>query len=113
MLNIYSNAFTEKFDIVVSNPPYVLESDKKQMDANVLKYEPHLALFVNDDEALLFYNAIAPLAYQILNENGKLYFEIHEGKGEQVRDLLLKTGFTSVSIVKDFYDKDRFVLGQK
>ena len=113
VLNVSSNAFTEKFDIVVSNPPYVLESDKKQMDANVLKYEPHLALFVNDDEALLFYNAIAPLAYQILNENGKLYFEIHEGKGEQVRDLLLKTGFTSVSIVKDFYDKDRFVLGQK
>lgn len=97
------------FDLIVSNPPYVLESDKKLMRANVLKHEPHTALFVADEEALLFYRAIADFAQTHLNKGGKLFFEIHESKGEEVVQMLQKKGFSKLELRKDMQGKDRML----
>ncbi len=101
----------EQVDLIISNPPYVLESDKQNMSPNVLNHEPHLALFVPDEDALKFYKAIAERAAQILKKGGKLYFEIHEEKGKEVAALLVENGFSEVRILKDMYEKDRFVSG--
>ena len=105
--------FPNNADIIVSNPPYVLESDKKDMLANVLQYEPHLALFVEDENAIIFYKKIGDLAFELLNAGGKLYFEIHENKALEVQEYLQSIGFTYVQIKKDIYEKDRFVLALK
>jgi release factor glutamine methyltransferase len=93
----------------VSNPPYVLESDKKLMANNVLNNEPHLALFVPDDNALLFYEAIINIAVEKLHYNGLLYFEIHETKGEEIINILINKGFTSIELRKDLQGKDRMI----
>ncbi len=95
------------YDIIVSNPPYVTESDKKQMHKNVLDYEPWQALFVADDKALIFYSKIADLAWQHLNKGGKLYFEINENYGEATKEMLIHRGFSEVEILKDLFGKDR------
>jgi release factor glutamine methyltransferase len=113
VLNSQSSDFPFKADIIVSNPPYVLESDKKDMSANVLQYEPQLALFVDDDNAIVFYKKIADIAFELLNDGAKLYFEIHENKGKEVCDYLVAKGFTQVMVIKDFYDKERFVAATK
>jgi len=97
------------YDVIVSNPPYVLESDKEKMSANVLENEPHLALFVPDINALVFYEAIAEIASQKLNNNGLLYFEIHELKGDETVHMLETKGFTNIEIRKDMQGKDRMV----
>ena len=102
-------ALQQTFDVIVSNPPYVLESDKKLMHTNVLKHEPHTALFVEDEEALVFYNSIADFAQNYLNENGKLFFEIHENKGEEVLQMLQEKGFSKLELRKDMQGKDRMV----
>ena len=102
-------ALQQTFDVIVSNPPYVLESDKKLMHTNVLKHEPHTALFVEDEEALVFYNSIADFAQNHLNENGKLFFEIHENKGEEVLQMLQEKGFSKLELRKDMQGKDRMV----
>ena len=99
----------QTFDVIVSNPPYVLESDKKLMHSNVLKHEPHTALFVPDKEALVFYNFITDFAQNHLNENGKLFFEINENKGEEVLQLLQEKGFSKLELRKDMQGKDRMV----
>jgi release factor glutamine methyltransferase len=109
ILGSSSSDFPFKADVVASNPPYVLESDKKEMSANVLQYEPHLALFVEDDNAIIFYKKIGDLAFELLNEGGKLYFEIHENKALEVQAYLQSIGFTFVEIRKDIYEKNRFV----
>lgn len=96
------------FDIITSNPPYVPEKDKATMQPNVLQYEPAVALFVPDDDALLFYRTIARFAKQHLNQGGQLYFEIHEDLGEAVVKLLEAAGFSS-EIKKDMQQKDRMV----
>lgn len=96
------------FDIITSNPPYVPEKDKATMQPNVLQYEPAVALFVPDDDALLFYRTIARFAKQHLNQGGQLYFEIHEHLGEAVVKLLEAAGFSS-EIKKDMQQKDRMV----
>jgi|TARA_B110000285_G_C15115511_1_gene613806 release factor glutamine methyltransferase len=101
----------QKFDIIVSNPPYVLESDKSKMHQNVLEFDPELALFVADETPLLFYDAIADFALQYLNANGQLYFEIHQDFGQQTVALLEKKGFTEVKLVKDLFGNDRIVAG--
>jgi release factor glutamine methyltransferase len=103
-----SHILPKNVDVIVSNPPYVLESDKQEMAANVLQYEPHLALFVPDEDALKFYKAIADVSFDILKVGGKLYFEIHEDKWEEVKQLLEDKGFRLVKIINDFYDKKRF-----
>ena len=76
------------FDIIVSNPPYVKQSESTAMHKNVLQHEPHIALFVTDEDALLFYRTIAAFGLQHLNEHGKLFFEINEAMGKEVHDLL-------------------------
>ena len=100
-------------DVIVSNPPYIRKSESALMHNNVLKYEPHIALFVDDDDALLFYRHIAAYARQHLKPNGKLYFEINEAKGEAVKNLLLENGFAGAEIIKDFFGKDRIVKAVK
>lgn len=98
-----------ELDIIVSNPPYVLESEKGQMHPNVLDHEPHLALFVANDDALLFYESIARKAKDALKIAGKLYFEINESKGVAVSRLLENLGYSNIEIRKDLNGKDRMV----
>lgn len=111
ILKASESLFTNKFDVIVSNPPYVLNSEKEQMKANVLNYEPHLALFVDDDNPLLFYKEITGLAENWLKPNGKLYFEINEAFGAEIEELL-SLHFKEVRIIKDIFGKDRIVKAQ-
>lgn len=103
----------EKFDIVVSNPPYVTNSEKKEMDKTVLEYEPSLALFVPDDDALLFYRRIATEAFRCLKEGGGVYFEINPAKATEVKKILVDNGFSDVAILKDYRGRDRYAVGKK
>ena len=96
-------------DVIVSNPPYVLELEKQKMKANVLQYEPHLALFTTDKEPLLFYKKIGNLAAKSLNCGGKLYFEINEQYGAEILEMLSKIGFVDIALKKDINDKDRMI----
>ena len=100
-----------KFDIIVSNPPYVRNLEKDQIKPNVLEYEPHLALFVDDIDPLLFYRKIAELAIKNLNPNGKLYFEINQYLGKETIKLLEDFGFRNVELKKDIYGNDRMIEG--
>lgn len=97
------------FDIIVSNPPYVCEAEKADMDRNVLDFEPHLALFVSDDDPLVFYRQIASFALLSLNPGGALFFEINERFGPQCVDLLTSLGFHDVVLNMDVYGKNRMV----
>jgi len=98
-----------KVDLMVSNPPYVLESEKEKMQANVLEYEPNLALFVADNDPLIFYKKIGALAEKSLNCGGKLYFEINEQYGAIIPEMLSDIGFVDIAFKKDINDKDRLV----
>ncbi len=97
------------FDLIVSNPPYVRNLEKAEIKPNVLEYEPHLALFVEDTDALLFYRKIAELAKKSLNPNGKLYFEINQHLGREMIQLLEELGFTNIELKKDIYNNDRII----
>ncbi|WP_299523035.1 peptide chain release factor N(5)-glutamine methyltransferase [uncultured Lutibacter sp.] len=96
-----------KFDVIVSNPPYVRELEKEQMQTNVLANEPHVALFVKNDDPLLFYDKIAKLAKLYLNKTGHLYFEINEYLGDETVDLLKLKGFKNIQLKKDIFGVDR------
>ena len=96
------------FDIIVSNPPYVPQKDKTTIHENVLNFEPHTALFVPDNDALVFYSAISDFAKTHLNENGTVYCEIHESLGKETSDLFIQNGFTT-ELKKDMQGKDRMV----
>jgi len=100
-----------KFDIIVSNPPYVRNLEKEEIRKNVLDYEPHLALFVDDNDALIFYRKIAELAKKNFLENGKLYFEINQYLGKEMTDLLEKMDFKNIELRRDIYDNDRMMKG--
>jgi len=100
-----------KFDVIVSNPPYVRNLEKEEIKKNVLDYEPHLALFVDDNDALIFYRKIAELAKKNFLENGKLYFEINQYLGKEMTDLLEKMDFKNIELRKDIYDNDRMMKG--
>ncbi|MEO5681329.1 MAG: peptide chain release factor N(5)-glutamine methyltransferase [Chitinophagaceae bacterium] len=97
------------FDIIVSNPPYIPESDKESMAANVLQYEPSLALFVENNDPLLFYKIIADFAKKQLKENGRIYLEIHEAMGNDIIDLYKQKGFANIELRKDMQGRDRMV----
>jgi release factor glutamine methyltransferase len=98
-----------QYDVIVSNPPYVRNLEKSEIKPNVLEYEPHLALFVDDSDALLFYRKIAELAKKNLKENGKLYFEINQYLGKETVELLENLGFNDVVLKKDIYGNDRII----
>ncbi len=100
-------------DIVVSNPPYVRQSEKLVMQKKVLEHEPHLALFVADEDPLIFYKTVAKKAGKHLKKGGKLYFEINEKLGKGVKSFMESEGFIGVEIVKDLNGKDRIVWGMK
>lgn len=104
-----TEALDEKYDIIVSNPPYVRNLEKEEIKPNVLEYEPHLALFVEDNDALLFYRKIAELAKKNLSENGKLYFEINQYLGKETVELLEEMGFKNIVLKKDIYGNDRMI----
>ena len=99
----------EKYDIIVSNPPYVLDKEALHMEKNVLNYEPHEALFVRDDNPLVFYERISDLSLECLAENGELYFEINPLFADSLKKMLEKKGFSEVSIIRDSYGKERFI----
>ncbi|OOV18697.1 peptide chain release factor N(5)-glutamine methyltransferase [Flavobacterium sp. LM4] len=101
------------YDIVVSNPPYVRNLEKPEIKKNVLDHEPHLALFVDDNDALVFYRKIAGLAHKSLSENGQLYFEINQYLGKEMTELLEKMDFKNIELRKDIYDNDRMMKGIK
>ena len=102
-----------KFDIIVSNPPYVMESEKALMRRNVLDHEPSLALFVSDEDPLIFYRAVAQIACERLSDNGLCMVEINEALGEETAELFRTAGFPDTEIVKDLNDRDRFVVTRR
>jgi release factor glutamine methyltransferase len=99
----------QSIDIIVSNPPYIPERDKQEMQANVLDYEPHMALFVENENALIFYSAIATHAAKLLKQNGLLFFEIHERLALETKETIEALGFKDVIIRKDLQGKDRMI----
>lgn len=109
VLTYQPEACAEKFDLVVSNPPYVLDSEREQMRENVLRYEPEGALYVPDDDPLLFYRTIASLP--LLNPGGELWFEINERFGSETECLLSSLGYADVRVIQDIHGRDRFVRG--
>ncbi|MDD4514864.1 peptide chain release factor N(5)-glutamine methyltransferase [Massilibacteroides sp.] len=98
-----------KLDIIVSNPPYVMEKEKEEMKPNVLEYEPHLALFVSNHDPLVFYRAIAEFGLLHLNNSGRIYFEINEALGNETVELLIQKGYRDCILVKDLAGKDRII----
>ena len=99
----------QQFDVIVSNPPYVRELEKQEIKKNVLDNEPHLALFVEDNDALIFYRKIAQLAQKNLNPQGQLYFEINQYLGQEMLDLLHEMGFKNSELRQDIYGNDRMI----
>jgi release factor glutamine methyltransferase len=104
-----TESLIKKYDIIVSNPPYVRNLEKQEIKKNVLDYEPHLALFVEDTDALLFYRKIAELALTGLTPNGKLFFEINQYLGKETVALLENLGFKNIELRKDFVGNDRMI----
>lgn len=103
----------DKAGIIVSNPPYIRNSEKQFMNKNVLDFEPHPALFVNDSDPLIYYRAILKLANKILKHRGRLYFEINEAMGKSMVQLLESSGYTEIQIVADINSKERIIKGTK
>ena len=99
----------QQFDIIVSNPPYVRNLEKEEIKKNVLDNEPHLALFVEDNDALIFYRKIAELAQKNLSENGQLFFEINQYLSKEMVELLEKMNFKNIELRKDIYGNDRMI----
>ena len=101
------------FDVIVSNPPYVRNLEKVEIKSNVLDNEPHIALFVDDENPLQFYKAICEFAQNNLKDEGVLYFEINEYLGQEMIQLLKEFGFKSIELKKDLFGKDRMIKGMK
>lgn len=109
----FSQLFDEEVDVIVSNPPYIPNSDRKLMRRNVTEHEPSIALFVEDDDPLLFYRSIARTALRMLRLGGKLYFEIYENYATEMVDMLTNEGFVNVVVREDFRAKQRMVCAEK
>lgn len=103
----------ELFDIIVSNPPYIRDLEKNGMEANVLDWEPHTALFVPDSDPLLFYRTIAQKGKKMLRNGGKLYFEINREFGKETYSMLTELGYTDIELRKDFAENDRMIRAVK
>ena len=106
-------ALDQHYDIIISNPPYVRELEKKELKNNVLKNEPHVALFVENDNPLIFYAKIAELAKKYLNKNGLLFFEINQYLGTETIDLVNKKGLKNIQLKKDMFGNNRIVVASK
>ena len=106
-------ALDQHYDIIISNPPYVRELEKKELKNNVLKNEPHVALFVENDNPLIFYSKIAELAKKYLNKNGLLFFEINQYLGTETIDLVNKKGLKNIQLKKDMFGNDRIIVASK
>ena len=104
-----TESLPQEYDVIISNPPYVRELEKEEIKNNVLKNEPHLALFVADENPLIFYNKIADLAKQQLSKNGMLFFEINQYLGKETVNMLVKKGFKNIQLKKDLFGKDRMI----
>jgi len=107
--SLFQYSLRHSFNIIVSNPPYVTKQEIYRMQKNVLDFEPHLALFVEDSEPLIFYEAIANFAFNNLTDNGLVAVEINEALGEETANVFRRKGFSEVEIIKDMHQKDRFV----
>ena len=99
----------QEYDVIISNPPYVRELEKEEIKNNVLENEPHLALFVADENPLIFYNKIADLAKQQLSINGMLFFEINQYLGQKTLNMLVNKGFKNIQLKKDLFGNDRMI----
>ena len=104
-----TNKLDASYDVIVSNPPYVRELEKTEIKNNVLEYEPHLALFVEDDQPLIFYKKVAELALKHLNKNGCLYLEINQYLAKETVELLKSIGFENIELKKDIFGNDRII----
>lgn len=111
-LSDFSALFAEKFDIVVSNPPYIPDSDSRLMRRNVTDYEPHTALFVPDNDPLLFYRSIARTALKMLKAEGKIYFEIYESLADEMQRMLHDEGYEEIVVREDFRGKPRMICAK-
>lgn len=109
----YQPTAEERFDVIVSNPPYVTESEKHDMEENVLGWEPFSALFVPDTDPLLFYRRIGQLGQEMLPGGGRLYFEINRAFGDATAAMLCGQGYTDVHIRKDISGNDRYVIAER
>ena len=104
-----TESLPQEYDVIISNPPYVRELEKEEIKNNVLENEPHLALFVEDENPLIFYNKIADLAKQQLSKNGMLFFEINQYLGKETVNMLVKKGFKNIQLKKDLFGNDRMI----
>ncbi|WP_418698720.1 peptide chain release factor N(5)-glutamine methyltransferase [Bacteroides sp.] len=109
----YQPAPSDRFDVIVSNPPYVMEAEKQDMERNVLDWEPFLALFVPDSDPLRFYRRIGELGLKMLAAGGKLYFEINRAFGEATVAMLRAQGYADACIRKDISGNDRYVIAER
>ncbi len=107
--DVFNFCHDKKYDLIVSNPPYVLESEKKYIHRNVIDYEPHDALFVNDSNPLIFYKKIIEIAKNNLNKDGLLFFEINEKFSNQIIELLTDLNFVEIELKKDINGRDRII----
>ena len=107
--DIFQDIKLPKFDLVVSNPPYVLTSSKEKMHKNILQFEPHSALFVSDNDPLIFYRRIIDISSKLLNHRGSLFFEINELFANELIEILIQKNFVDIELKKDINDKDRMI----
>ena len=108
-----SPKITKKYDIIVSNPPYICQFEKEKMESNVLDNEPHLALFVSNEKPLVFYDKIAETGLNILSNGGKLYFEINPLFHNELHNMLSLKGYSNIEIIKDINERKRFIVCTK
>jgi release factor glutamine methyltransferase len=113
ILNINQAETVQVLDIIVSNPPYILENEQENMHENVLAFEPHQALFVANNQPLLFYEAIANYALKYLKTNGYLFFEINQQYGNQTVNMLQEKGFSDIKLLQDINGNDRMIWARK
>lgn len=113
ILNFKTEQDMSQFDVIVSNPPYVRHLEKQEINNNVLQHEPHLALFVDDDDALVFYREISEFSKKHLKKNGLLYFEINEYLGKDMKRLMHDSNFKDINLKQDIFNKDRMIKGVK
>jgi release factor glutamine methyltransferase len=111
--DILLEPITKKFDLIVSNPPYISQQEKQHMKRNVLNYEPHTALFPIGDDPLVFYRVITKQAQQALKPGGSLWFEINEHYAKEICEIMITNGLGDVTVVKDWNRKERLVWGKK